>query len=157
MKPIRLCLSAACLSLLLSTAALAENKQVEDLFQQGQIFAAQKAYKQAQDAYLQALVLDPKHERARISLAILYGLQKEYPKALKEIEAVQKLYPKSFLSYKVQGMLLKDSQQPAAAAQAFETYLNTAPPNQIKDRESVEKLIQALRQPATANTEDQKP
>ena len=157
MKPIRLCLSATCLSLLLSTTALADTKQVEDLFQQGQIFAAQKAYKQAQDAYLQALVLDPKHERARISLAILYGLQKEYPKALKEIEAVQKMYPKSFLSYKVQGMLLKDSMQPEAAAQAFETYLKTAPPNQIKDRESGEKLIQTLRQPATETPGNQVP
>lgn len=124
-------------------AALAD--EADNHFQQGQVFAAQKAYPQAQDAYLQALLVDPKHERARISLAILYGLKKEYPKALKEIETVQKLYPKSFLSYKVQGMLLKDSQQFDAAVMAFETYLNTAPPNQIKDRESVEKLIQTLR------------
>lgn len=157
MKAISLYLSTAGLIFGLSTAAWADNPQVEDLFQQGQIFASQKAYNQAQDAYLQALVLDPKHERTRISLAILYGLKKEYPKALKEIEAVQKLYPKSFLSYKVQGMLLKDSQQPEAAAKAFETYLKTAPPNQIKDRESVEKLIQALRQPAAANTGAQNP
>jgi len=130
----------------LLTLPVLANEKAENLFQQGQVFAVQKSYDQAMNAYLQALVSDPKHERARISLAIIYGVKKEYPKALKEIAAVQKLYPNSFLSYKVQGMLLKDSQEPEAAAQALETYLKLAPAEQIKDRDEVEKLIQSLRQ-----------
>lgn len=149
-KTLTMLLLSATIVACLTPAVRASDDEVESLFVQGQIFASQKYYDKAEEVYLEALAKDPKHERARISLAILYGLRKEYDKGLKEIAKVQKLYPKSFLSYKVQGLLYKDAQQPQEAAKALETYLKLAPPHQIHDREDVEKLIQALQSGASA-------
>lgn len=118
------------------------------LFYQGQMLAQQGKFDKAVDAYLQAVALEPKYTQARLSLAILYGKAKQYDKALKEIAVIQKLNPKDFLSYKVQGLLLEDSKSPAAAADAFEMYLKLAPAQQVKDAEELMQRIDSLRKGA---------
>lgn len=138
-------LSALCLLGLAQLPVLAADHQAEELFQAGQVLASKKEYDKAMSAYLQAITHDPKHEKARLALAILYGKQKEFAKALKEVEAVQKINPKSYVSYKVQGLLLKDQNKPAEAANAFETYLKLAPTDKVKDSEEIYQLIQKLR------------
>lgn len=128
--------------------------EADDLFLQGQVFASQKIYDQAMLAYQEALALEPEHERARISLAILYGLRQEYDKGLKEISLVQKLYPKSYVSYKVQGILYKDAKLFQKSAESFEKYLTMAPEGKIKDRKEIEELVKTLyAMPNTTNLE----
>lgn len=122
-----------------------EISEADSLFIQGQIFARQKEYNLALDAYINALSKDPKHEKARISLAILLGMQKEYAKGLKEIDSVLKLYPRSYQAHKVKARLLHDSKKYAEAAAAYEQYLALIPPNLLKDREEVEKEIAMLK------------
>lgn len=145
----RLALTAAAL-LLFALPSLAQNElntemtEADGFFYQGQIFAHKKEYKLAYNAYLNALAEDPKHERARISLAILLGLQKEYAKGLKEIDRVLKLYPRSFQAHKVKAKLLQDSKQYAAAAESYTQYLKLIPQNLLKDREEIEKEIAML-------------
>lgn len=118
------------------------------LFFQGQVFAREGKLDQAIDAYLQALAREPQYAQARLSLAILYGKSKNYDKALKEIAIIQKQNPKDYLSYKVQGLLLQDSKDPKAAADAFEMYLKLAPAKQVKDAEALMERIDSLRKGA---------
>lgn len=143
--------------LLLTPSALAS--EADDLFLQGQIFTSQKIYDEALSAYKKALDLEPDHERAHISLAILYGLQKEYKKGLAEIAIVQKLYPKAYLSYKVQGVLFQDAKMPIEAIKAFENYLKLAPETKIKDRQEIEKIIVDLKStlPSTHSQTEEQP
>ena len=139
----------SCVFLLGTPHALAQDSQklseADSLFIQGQIFARQKEYNLALDAYINALSKDPKHEKARISLAILLGMQKEYAKGLKEIDSVLKLYPRSYQAHKVKARLLQDSKKYAEAALAYEQYLALIPPNLLKDRAEVEKEIAMLK------------
>lgn len=139
--------AAALLAVLSLPAFAATPSQAENLFQRGQVYAAQKDYNKAIDAYLQAIATDPSHERARISLAIMYGQQKAYDKAVKELEEVQKRNPQAWLSYKVLGLIRKDQNRPAEAVAAFETYLQLVPAERLKpqDKADVLKLVETLK------------
>ncbi len=127
------------------TATVKPSERAATLFFQGQISASEGKFDQAIDAYMQALALEPEYTQARLSLAILYGKYKKYDKALKEIAIIQKQNPKDYLSYKVQGLLLQDSKDLKAAADAFEMYLKLAPAKQVKDAEELMERIETLR------------
>jgi tetratricopeptide (TPR) repeat protein len=114
----------------------------EDFFQQGQIFASQKSYNKAQDAYLQALAADPKFEKAYISLALIYSLKKEFPKAIVQLDTVLKLNPKAPLPHKIKGLIFRDQGKWSEAIEAFKNYLKTMPAEQLKEKERQE--IEAL-------------
>lgn len=132
------------LNCLIAQQALAAS--AEDLFHQGQIFASQKAYDKAQEAYLQALVEDPQFERAHISLALIYSLKKEYAKALYQLDKALKINPKNPLPHKVKGLIYRDQKKPSKAIQALQNYLASVPPEQLKekDRTEIEALISQL-------------
>ncbi|MGV3523643.1 MAG: tetratricopeptide repeat protein [Candidatus Sericytochromatia bacterium] len=139
--------AAAMLAMLSLPAWAATPGQAENLFQRGQVYASQKDYAKAIDAYLQAIATDPTHERSRIALAIIYGKQKAFDKAVKELEEVQKLNPQDWLSYKVLGLIRKDQNRPAEAIAAFETYLQRVPAEKLKpqDKADVLKLVETLK------------
>ena len=127
------------------TATFKPSERAATLFFQGQIFAREGKLDRAMDAYMQALALEPKYIQARLSLAILYGKSKNYDKALKEIAIIQKQNPKDPLSYKVQGLLLQDSNDLKAAADAFEMYLKLIPAPQVKEADELMQRIETLR------------
>jgi tetratricopeptide (TPR) repeat protein len=127
------------------TATFKPSDRAATLFYQAQVFAREGKFDRAMDAYMQALALEPQYTQARLSLAILYGKSKNYDKALKEIAIIQKQSPKDYLSYKVQGLLLQDSKDLKAAADAFEMYLKLAPAQQVKDAEELMERIETLR------------
>lgn len=127
------------------TSSFKPSDRAATLFFQGQVFVREGKFDSAIDAYMQALALEPQYTQARLSLAILYGKIKKYDKALKEIAIIQKQNPKDYLSYKVQGLLLQDSKDLKAAADAFEMYLKLAPAKQLKDAEELMERIETLR------------
>lgn len=118
---------------------------VEDLFQVAQIYAQQKMYDKAIEAFYEVLKLDKKHEKSYVGLAIVYSQQKKYKEALKELDTVMKLFPKAYIPHKVQGMIYRDLKKNKEAAAAFELYLKKAPPKKIKDKKELEALIEQLK------------
>lgn len=146
MKALSLSVLATLASLNLFLAPAQAETSAEDHFQQGQIFASQKSYAKAQEAYLQALAVDPKFEKAYISLALIYSLKKEFPKALVQLDTVLKINPKAAMPHKVKGLILRDQGKFAEAIVSLQTYLKAVPPEQLKekDRADVEALIAKL-------------
>ncbi|PIQ26026.1 hypothetical protein COW36_02535 [bacterium (Candidatus Blackallbacteria) CG17_big_fil_post_rev_8_21_14_2_50_48_46] len=118
----------------------------EDFFHQGQIFAAQKSYDKAQEAYLQALATDPEFEPAYISLALIYSMKKDYAKALFQLDAALKLNPKGALAHKVKGLIFKEQGKAEAAIASFQAYLKAVPAEQLKakEKQEIEALIAQL-------------
>ncbi len=133
---------AASLLIALSSPAIAAGNRADDYFQMGQVFAGQKADDQAMDAFIRAIAADPKHVKARLSLASIYGRKKQYKKALDEVDAAIKLDPKSFVAYKIKGLLHEDLKQYAEAATAYQAYLKVAPADKVKDAEELTKRIE---------------
>ncbi len=152
MKALSLTLLAALASLNLMISPAWAETSAEDFFQQGQIFAGQKSYAKAQDAYLQALAVDPKFEKAYISLALIYSLKKEYPKALVQLDTVLKINPKATMPHKVKGLIFRDQGKFTEAIASLQNYLKAVPPEQLKekDRADVEALIAKLEKEKSA-------
>jgi len=146
MKALSLTLLAALASLNLLISPVRAETSAEDFFQQGQIFAGQKSYAKAQESYLQALAIDPKFEKAYISLALIYSLKKEFPKALVQLDTVLKLNPKAAMPHKIKGLIFRDQGKLPESIAALQNYLKAVPPEQLKakDRAEIEALIAKL-------------
>ena len=138
----RVSLAVGLLIGLSASPSVAAPSRADDLFQMGQVFASQKSDDQAIDAFIRAIAADPKHVKARLSLATIYGRKKEYKKALDEVDAAIKLEPKAYVAYKIKGLLHEDLKQYPEAAAAYQAYLKAAPSDKVKDAEELVKRIE---------------
>lgn len=126
--------------------------KADDFFQMGNIFATNKSYDQAIDAYMSAAASDPATYgvKANISVAIIYGQKKEFDKAAALLEGILKDesdYKELYIVYKVLGKIREEQKRPADAVTAYETYLRLVPANKIKDKDraTIEQKIADLR------------
>lgn len=140
------------LTLLALTAPGMASTKADDYFQMGNIFATNKSYDQAIDAYLSAAESDPAAYgvKANISVAIIMGQKKDFDKAAKLLEQLIKDNSDSkdiYVAYKVLGKIREDQKRPADAIAAYETYLRLVPAEKLKekDRTTIEQKIAQLR------------
>ena len=82
---------------LVDVAAKADSKRPEIPNLRGAIFIRQKRYEDAAEQFSQAVALDPKFYPAKLNLAAVKLLEKDYTEATKEYEALKQVDPDSEL------------------------------------------------------------
>lgn len=127
------------LTLLALTAPGMASTKADDYFQMGNIFATNKSYDQAIDAYLSAAESDPAAYgvKANISVAIVMGQKKDFDKAAKLLEQLIKDnsdYKDIYVAYRVLGKIRADQNRPADAVTAYETCLRLIPAAKLTDK-----------------------
>jgi serine/threonine-protein kinase len=96
-------------------------------YKMGEIFFGQKSTSRELQSYMNALKIDPKHVRARVSLGFAYGRLHRYEEALKELDQAIDLDPKNATARLYRGTVLYNSQQPDQAIAAYREAIRLKP------------------------------
>jgi superkiller protein 3 len=102
-----------------SQSGLAEAQTLENLLQQGNRAWTERRYVEAEAAYRQAIVLDPKNSRAYTNLGDVLDDQKKYVEAEAALRQATALDPKNSRAYIILGVVLMNQKKYVEAEAAL--------------------------------------
>ena len=129
-----------------------EALNAESWLELGTLYHEKKLYPSAEQAYRQAVTLDPTNALASYNLGSVYLAQKEYAKARTALlKAIQGESPITQAFYAL-GLVEENSQNTPKAIEYLKTYLNRAEELPIQTKEKVEAKLKLLTSKASLST-----